>query len=40
MNLHFSLNDMQRVKQDWIDWWSGTIYHPFFGIEAIDDAAI
>ena len=38
MNLHFSTNDMQRVKQDWINWWTGTIDHPFFGMEAIDDA--
>ncbi|MDO9087249.1 MAG: hypothetical protein Q7U53_13665 [Anaerolineaceae bacterium] len=40
MNLRFSEQDMQRVKQDWIDWWSGTIERPFFGIEAIDDSAI
>ncbi|MBW6474814.1 MAG: hypothetical protein K0B14_16925 [Anaerolineaceae bacterium] len=26
------------VKQDWADWWAGTIKHPFFGIEALDDA--
>jgi len=37
MNLHYSEKDMQRVKQDWVDWWAGTIKHPFFGIEAIDD---
>jgi 5-methyltetrahydrofolate--homocysteine methyltransferase len=39
MNLQFSINDMQRVKQDWTNWWKGTIDHPFFGIEAIDDEA-
>ena len=38
MNLHFSEHDMQRVKQDWIDWWAGTLEHPFFGIEALDDS--
>lgn len=38
MNLHFTEQDMQRVKQDWIDWWAGTIDHTFFGIEAVDDS--
>jgi len=38
MNLHFSDQDMQRVKQDWIEWWAGTLDHPFFGGEAVDDA--
>ena len=40
MNLHFYPQDLLRIKRDWIDWWAGTIDHPFFGIEAIDDAAI
>jgi 5-methyltetrahydrofolate--homocysteine methyltransferase len=38
MNLHFSEHDMQRVKQDWMAWWAGTLEHPFFGVEAIDNA--
>lgn len=38
MNLHFSEQDMLRVKQDWVDWWQGTIDYPFFGIEAVDDS--
>jgi len=38
MNLHFTEQDMQRVKQNWVDWWNGTIDHPFFGIEAFDDS--
>jgi len=38
MNLHFTEQDMQRVKQNWVDWWNGTIDHPFFGIEAVDDS--
>ena len=39
MNLQFSPSDLLRVKKEWIDWWDGTIEHPFFGIEAIDDSA-
>lgn len=38
MKIHFTEQDMQRVKQDWIAWWNGTITHPFFGIEAVDDS--
>ncbi len=38
MNLRFSEQDLQRVKQDWVNWWDGTITHPFFGIEAVDDS--
>ena len=40
MNNRFSERDRLRVKQNWIDWWAGTIDHPFYGIEAIDDSAI
>ena len=38
MKLHYSAQDLHRVKQDWIAWWNGTITHPFFGIEAVDDS--
>ncbi len=38
MGIRYSQEDLQRVKQDWIAWWAGTINHPFFGIEAVDDS--
>jgi 5-methyltetrahydrofolate--homocysteine methyltransferase len=40
MNNRFSEKDTLRVKQNWTDWWAGTIDHPFYGIEAVDDSAI
>jgi len=40
MNKRFSEKDTLRVKQNWTEWWAGTIDHPFYGMEAIDDGAI
>lgn len=40
MDLRFSEQEMQCVKQNGVDWWSGTIDYLFFRIESIDDAAI